>query len=152
MDKEQIADVLRKLAGDSEIREGSQFFEINIPAGALHTVSERLKADPVAAFDYLSCLTGVDYGTDLGVVYHIRSTKSGITIVLKTKVSDRLNPLIDSVTDIWPSAEYHEREVFDLLGIRFRNHPDLRRFFLPSDAGFPLRKDFVDDENIVVKK
>jgi NADH:ubiquinone oxidoreductase subunit C len=93
----------------------------------------------------------VDYGQDLGVVYHLRSTKHNHTVVLKTRISDRENPHLDSVTDIWRSAEFYEREVFDLLGIRFINHPDLRRFFLPSSYGYPLRKDFVDDINIVTK-
>jgi NADH:ubiquinone oxidoreductase subunit C len=68
--------------------------------------------------------------------------------VLKTRTSDRENPLVDSVTDIWKGAELHEREAFDLLGIKFANHPDLRRLFLNSSWGFPLRKDYVDNDNI----
>jgi NADH:ubiquinone oxidoreductase subunit C len=84
-------------------------------------------------------------------VYHIRSTKYNHSVVIKTRTPDRDNPTIDSVTDIWQTAEYHEREVFDLLGIKFKNHPDLRRLFLSRSWGFPLRKDYVDNINIVTK-
>ncbi len=97
------------------------------------------------------CLTGVDYGTDLGVIYHLRSSVFEHMVVLKTRTSDRENPVLDSVTDIWQTADFHEREVYDLLGIKFRNHPDLRRLFLDNSWGFPLRKDYVDDVNIVTK-
>lgn len=152
MEKAQLKEFVKSLCSNAEVSEGKQFFEAVLPADDLHSVAERLKSDPETAFDFLFCLSGVDYGIDLGIVYHLRSTKLGHTIVLKTRFSDRDNAVADSVCDIWPAAEYHEREVYDLLGIKFRNHPDLRRFFLPSSAGFPLRKDFVDDENIVVKK
>ncbi len=87
----------------------------------------------------------------LVLVYHLRSTKHDHIIVLKTRTSDRETPIFDSVSDIWKTAEFHEREVFDLLGIKFKNHPDLRRLFLDSSWGFPLRKDYVDDINIVTK-
>jgi NADH:ubiquinone oxidoreductase subunit C len=72
-------------------------------------------------------------------------------MVLKARTSDRNNPELDTVSDIWKTAEYHEREVFDLLGIKFNNHPDLRRFFLDKTFGYPLRKDFRDDVNVVTK-
>ncbi len=152
MEKEQLTEFVKSLCSDAEVTEGKQFVEAVLPANELHSVAERLKSDPLTAFDFLFCLSGVDYGKELGIVYHLRSIKSGHTIVLKTRFNERDNAVADSVCDIWPTAEYHEREVYDLLGIKFRNHPDLRRFFLPSSAGFPLRKDFVDDENIVVKK
>ena len=87
----------------------------------------------------------------LVLVYHLRSTKYGHTVVIKSRTPDRENPQFDSVSDIWETADLHEREVFDLLGIKFANHPDLRRLFLDSSWGFPLRKDYVDDMNIVTK-
>jgi NADH:ubiquinone oxidoreductase subunit C len=93
----------------------------------------------------------VDYGTDLGVVYHLRSTILNHVVVLKSRTSDRENPNFDTVSDIWKTADLHEREVYDLLGIKFNNHPDLRRLFLDNSWGFPLRKDYVDDINIVTK-
>jgi NADH:ubiquinone oxidoreductase subunit C len=70
---------------------------------------------------------------------------------LKTRISDREKPQIDSVVDLWKTADLNEREVYDLLGIKFTNHPDLRRLFLDATWGFPLRKDYVDDINIVTK-
>jgi NADH:ubiquinone oxidoreductase subunit C len=84
------------------------------------------------------------------VVYHLRSTKLGHELVLKVKTEDRENPSFDTVCDIWRTAEFHEREIFDLLGIRFNNHPDLRRMFLDENwVGYPLRKDYSDEVNIV---
>ena len=81
----------------------------------------------------------------------LRSTIYGHTLVLKTRTSDRENPEFDTVSDIWKTADFHEREVYDLLGIKFNNHPDLRRLFLDNSWGFPFRKDYVDDINIVTK-
>jgi NADH-quinone oxidoreductase subunit C len=117
----------------------------------LYSFARQLREREELLFDYLVCLSGVDYGQDLGVVYHLRSTKYGHTVVIKTRTSDRVNPILDSVCDIWKTADFHEREVYDLLGIKFANHPDLRRLFLDNSWGFPLRKDYVDDVNIVTK-
>jgi len=87
----------------------------------------------------------------LMVIYHIESTKYHHCIVLKTSTTDRDKPVLDSVTDIWHTADYHEREVFDFFGIKFNNHPDMRRLFLDETRieGFPFRKDYVDEINIV---
>jgi len=151
MDKVHLGDIIKSLDSDIEIKEGKQFTEINIPASNLYTLAKQLRENHETSFDFLICITGVDYGQDLGVVYHLRSIRHNHTIVLKTRISDRENPQLDSVADIWRTAEFHEREIFDLLGIKFTNHPDLRRFFLKRSYGFPLRKDFVDDINIVTK-
>ena len=152
MDKIQLGEFIKSFNKDIEIKDGFQFMEVKVPASGLYQLARQLKENQDSCFDFLFCLTGVDYGQDLGVVYHLRSTKTNQTVVLKTTTSDRKNPQFDSVSDIWRTAEFHEREVFDLLGIRFINHPDLRRFFLPGNAGYPLRKDFVDDINVVTKK
>jgi NADH-quinone oxidoreductase subunit C len=151
MDKEQLGELIRSLDNDVEIKEGKQFTEVNVPALNLYPLAKKLKENQETLFDFLFCLTGVDYGQDLGVVYHLRSTKNNNTVVLKVRTSNRENPQFDSVSDIWRTAEFHEREVFDLLGIKFKNHPDLRRFFLSKSWGYPLRKDYVDDINIVTK-
>ena len=152
MDKARLAEIVKSLEPDAVLSEGKQYPEAAVPPSKLYNLAKQLKENKDTDFDFLFCLTGVDYGQDLGVVYHLRSTNYGHTIVLKTRTPDRQSPQLDSVTNIWKTAEYHEREVFDLLGIRFNNHPDLRRFFLGSAAGFPLRKDYVDDNNIVTKK
>jgi NADH-quinone oxidoreductase subunit C len=151
MDKIQLAEFFKTIDPDLEIKEGKQYTEVNIPPAKLYSLARQLKEKPEAQFDFLFCLTGVDYGQDLGVVYHLRSTIHGHSVVLKTRISDRVDPHLDSVADIWKTADFHEREVYDLLGIKFNNHPDLRRLFLDNTWGFPLRKDYVDDKNIVTK-
>jgi NADH-quinone oxidoreductase subunit C len=151
MDKIQLESFIRTLTPDAEIKTGKQYLEATVLPTSLHQLAKDLKENEKSKFDFLFCLTGVDYGTELGVVYHLRSTSFDQTVVLKTKTSDRENPILDSVCDIWQTAEFHEREVFDLVGIKFKNHPDLRRLFLDNSWGFPLRKDYVDDINIVTK-
>jgi NADH:ubiquinone oxidoreductase subunit C len=151
MDKIQLESFLKTIASGVEIKEGKQYLEVTVPSSSLHQLAKSLKEKEESKFDFLFCLTGVDYGTELGVIYHLRSTSYDHTVVLKTRTADRENPILDSVCDIWETAEFHEREVFDLLGIKFKNHPDLRRLFLDNSWGFPLRKDYVDDINIVTK-
>jgi NADH-quinone oxidoreductase subunit C len=151
MDKIQLCEYVKSLDPDVETKEGRQFAEVTIPASKFYQVAKKLRENDESSFDYLSCLTGVDYGQELGVVYHLYSTKHNHAIVLKTRTASRENPMVDSVSDIWKTADFHEREAFDLLGIRFANHPDLRRLFLDSSWGYPLRKDYVDDINIVTK-
>jgi NADH:ubiquinone oxidoreductase subunit C len=108
--------------------------------------------DRELSFDYLFCLTGVDWGTELGVVYHLESTTHRHNLVVKVMTSDRENPTIDSVQDIWQTANFHEMEVFDFFGIKFNNHPNLKRLFLPKDwTGYPLRKDYDDPINMIIK-
>ncbi len=151
MDKIQLGEFIKSINPDLEIKEGKQYIEVSIPPSKLYILAKELREKEETQFDFLFCLSGVDYGQDLGVVYHLRSTKFDYVVVLKTRTTDREHPQLDSVADIWKTADFHEREVFDLLGIKFTNHPDLRRLFLDSSWGFPLRKDYVDDINIVTK-
>lgn len=151
MDKIQLGEFIKSIVKDLEIKEGKQYLEVTVPPSSLHQLARQLKDREETQFDFLFCLTGVDYGIDLGVIYHLRSTKHNHSLVMKTRTSDRENPILDSVSDIWQTAEFHEREAYDLLGIKFKNHPDLRRLFLDKSWGFPLRKDYVDDINIVTK-
>jgi NADH-quinone oxidoreductase subunit C len=103
----------------------------------------------VLQMDYLFCLTCIDWKTHLTVVYHLTSTSHRIPIVIKIKL-DRQQPQVETVSDIWKTSEFHEREVFELFGVLFLHHPDLRRLILTDDfEGFPLRKDFEDPVNMV---
>jgi NADH/F420H2 dehydrogenase subunit C len=130
----------------------SQFLNISVQPEQFHELMLQLKNNNETKFDYLFCLSGVDWGVELGVVYHLESTTYRHTIVVKLKTADRENPTFDSVCDIWQTAEFHEREVFDFFGIKFNNHPNLKRLFLTEDwSGFPLRKDYVDEINMIVK-
>ncbi len=132
--------------------EESQFLNISVQPADLHGLMAQLKSNSETNFDYLFCLSGVDWGKELGVVYHLESTTHRHIIVVKVKTEDRETPVFDSVYDIWKTAEFHECEVFDFFGIKFNNHPHLKRLFLTEDwDGFPLRKDYVDDINMIVK-
>ena len=151
MDKTQLGELVKSLKPDATVTEGKQYTEVTVADTELHSLAKLLRESKETWFDFLVCLTGVDYGDVFGVIYHLRSTSHGHMIVLKTKTSEREKPVLNSVCDIWNTAEFHEREVFDLLGVKFNHHPDLRRLFLDSSWGFPLRKDYVDDINIVSK-
>jgi len=132
--------------------EGSQFLNITVKPEQLHTLMSQLKSNNETSFDYLFFLSGIDWEPKLGVVYHLESTKHRHIIVVKISTEDRENPTFDSVCDIWKTAEFHEREVFDFFGIKFNNHPNLKRLFLTEEwEGFPLRKDYVDEINMVIK-
>ncbi|MGD0582189.1 MAG: NADH-quinone oxidoreductase subunit C [Bacteroidales bacterium] len=151
MDKPQLAEFVKSLLPDSEIKLGKNYTEITVASADLFAAAKTLYDNKETSCDFLVDITGVDYATDMAVIYHLESTKHRHMIVLKTRTAGRDNPVVDSVCDIWKTAELHEREVYDLLGIKFNNHPDLRRLFLDSSWGFPLRKDYVDDINIVSK-
>jgi len=132
--------------------EGSQFLNIKVAPEKLHSLMERLKQDEQTKFDYLFCLSGVDWGAELGVVYHLESTIHRHIVVVKVHTADREDPTLDTVYDLWATAEFHEREVFDFFGIKFNNHPNLKRLFLTEEwEGFPLRKDYEDEINMVIK-
>jgi len=101
-----------------------------------------LRSDPEMAFDLLSCVSGTDDTKDLWVVYHLYSIPKNHRAVLKVNVG-REEPAVESVCPVWKTADWHERETYDMYGIRFDNHPDLRRILLPEDwPGYPLRKDY----------
>lgn len=132
--------------------EKSQFLNITVPSEQLHQLMTQLKSNSETNLDYLFCLTGMDWGKELGIVYHLESTTHRHQLVVKVKTEDRENPTFDTVCDIWYTAEFHEREVFDFFGVKFTNHPNLKRLFLTEEwDGFPLRKDYVDEINMVIK-
>lgn len=95
-----------------------------------------------ASMDSLSCVTGLDWIEDYEVVYHLNSCKTGDKIVIKVRV-DKESAEIDSVTPVWSTANWHEREIFDLFGVKFKGHPNLVRILLAEDhPGHPMRKDW----------
>jgi NADH-quinone oxidoreductase subunit C len=149
MTNEELQSYLTVKFPEAEIKSGVQYVEMTVNAAALHETATQLKQLDEISFDYLFCLTGVDYAENMGIVYHLESTKHRHMMVLKVRTADRINPAIDTVSDVWITAKYHEREAYDLLGIHFNNHTDLRRLFLDDSWGFPLRKDYVDEIRIV---
>ena len=112
-------------------------------------IIETFRKAPEFHFDYLFCLTCIDWKTHLAMVYHLFSRNNKHTLVLKVKLEDLNNPHIETVSDIWKTANAMEREVYDLFGVKFDKHPDLRRLFLDDNwPGFPLRKNYVDENMI----
>jgi len=125
-----------------------------IDAGRIADVCLELRNNPETYFDFLSSLSGVDYGVEVGkfgVVYHLASIPYKTQLTLKvSKENNREEsdlPSFPSIVSVYRSADWHEREAYDMLGIFFEGHPDLRRILMPDDwEGFPLRKDYKNAE------
>lgn len=118
---------------------------VHINADAWRKLAELLKSDPELGFDFLACISAVDYAADnqFCCVYDLYSMTHKHWFAVKVYV-DRNTAVIPSVMDLWPAADWHEREAYDMMGILFPGHTDLRRILLPEDwEGFPLRKDYV---------
>ena len=119
---------------------------ITAPAASVREVMAFLRDDPELRFDQLLIVTGVDYADHIDVLYHLRSYSNPATIAIKVTVA-RDGGSLPSIADIHPAADWHERETFDMLGVRFERHPNLRRILLPEDwDGHPLRKDYKQPE------
>jgi len=110
----------------------------------LYRVAEYLKNTPGLDFDYLANLTAVDYMDYFEVVYHLMSLQHNHGLILKTRCYTRDNPSVPSVHSLWRAADYQEREIFDLMGITFEGHPNMKRLFLWENfPGHPLRRDYL---------
>jgi NADH-quinone oxidoreductase subunit C len=141
--------VARLLAWDATSVEGVKFdreeMTIYVSRDAIREACMLLKEDPACAFNYLSDLTCVDWLPQeprFEVIYHLFSISKKERVRLKVRLSGD-SPVVESVTSIWPGANYFEREVYDLFGVRFTGHPYLRRLLMPEDwEGNPLRKDY----------
>ncbi|MGE5521591.1 MAG: NADH-quinone oxidoreductase subunit C [Candidatus Dadabacteria bacterium] len=148
MTKEEIKSYISNQLPSVTFDETGEWLSVSVENEQWRSFAESLKPSELK-LDYLFCLTCVDWKTHLGMVYHFSSTTYRHTIVVKVKL-DRNDPSIETVSDIWRTAEFHEREVFELFGVRFLNHPDLRKLILTDDfEGFPLRKDFEDPVNMI---
>jgi NADH-quinone oxidoreductase subunit C len=136
--------------GDCIVDENANPKAIKIERGDLISVMNSLLNDPIAYFDMLSCVTGVDNGPDaktIDIVYNLYSIPFDHHLMIKVTLP-RDKPEVHSVCSIWRTANWHEREIFDLFGVHFLNHPDLRRILLPADwEGHPLRKDYKHQDN-----
>jgi NADH-quinone oxidoreductase subunit C len=146
----EIHELVKERFGDGvlEFNDAGLNPYMKLAPAILADVARYLRDDPALQCNYLMCLSGVDYGPGqpLGVVYHMQSMTLQHQIVLKVDLP-RESPSVPSVALIWRTADWHEREAYDLFGIRFEGHPDLRRIFLPDDwEGHPLRKDYVVQE------
>ena len=125
---------------------------ILVKAKALPEICTFLRDDPDWQMNMLHCVSGVDQGETVAVVYHLFSMPKRHFTVLKTEVS-KDSPVVPSLTGIWPAADWLERETYDLVGILFEGHPDLRRILLPDEwQGHPLRKDYEMPEHEDLQK
>ncbi len=149
MTREELKTALLTKFPDLVEEEGGEWLNLFSTPDSWKQTVHFLRTDSTLLFDYLFCLTCVDWKTHLTMVYHFTSTTFRHILVMKVKL-DRNAPVIETVCDIWKTAEFHEREVFELFGVHFNNHPDLRKLILPDDwVGFPLRKDYEDAVNMI---
>lgn len=150
MTKEELKIKITELIPAATIDESSEWLIINIKPDELLTTADILRNKPELNFDYLFCQTCVDWKTHLTMVYHLESTKFRHQFVMKVQL-DRNKPEIETVSHIWRTAEFHEREVYEMFGVNFLNHPDLRLLILPDgwEGKDPMRKDFEDPVNMI---
>lgn len=126
--------------------------EVQVKKDVLLDLMKDLKND--AEMDFLSCVTGLDWVEDYEIVYHLNSCKTGDKMVIKVRL-DKNSPEVDTVTSVWSTANWQEREIFDLYGIKFKRHPNLKRLLLADDhPGHPMRKDWPIgyDEEFVLRE
>ena len=147
--QKDIYETLKKQFGDKIISfcEEENFDPfIEIAPDAIFDIGLELRDRDNLSFDFLNLLSGTDLGADLGVVLHLHSTKLNHNIVIKTKVP-KDNPKLPTLERVWRTADWHERETFDMYGVEFEGHHNLIRILCPYDwEGFPLRKDYKTPE------
>jgi NADH-quinone oxidoreductase subunit C len=150
MTTEELKIKITELLPAATFEEGGEWLNIQVESTDWLTFAQQLRKDDSLLFDFLFCLTCIDWKTHLTMVYHLRSTKFLHNIVVKSKL-DRTKPEIETVCNIWRTAEFHEREVYEMFGVDFLNHPDQRLLILPDgwEGKNPMRKDFEDPVNMI---
>jgi NADH-quinone oxidoreductase subunit C len=145
MTRDQLTAFVTEKFPEVKLGTNRQFPEFIAAPDQLHSLCKTFKEHPATKLDYLFCQTALDRKDGFHMVYHLTSSELAHGLMVRTILTDKVNPEVATVGDIWKSAEFYEREVFDLFGIKFINHPDLRRIFLDDDwVGYPLRKDYKD--------
>lgn len=147
MNKEELKERLQEILASPVFEDQAEWTTVTIDPAGWEGLARTLKK--ALDFDYLFCVTAVDWRTHFTMVYHLTSTSHRHTLVVKVKL-DHDRPVIRTVSDIWRTAEFHEREAYDLFGVEFTDHPDLRRLFMTDEwKGWPLRKDYEDPVNMI---
>ncbi len=151
MENETIKLTLSKLFPNAIFKEGGEWLNVLIVSEEWFKLASFLRGNSTLSFDYLFCLTCIDWTSHLTMVYHLSSTRFRHNIVVKSSL-DSKNPTIESVSHIWKTASFHEREVYEMFGVFFKNHEDLRLLILPDgwEGKNPLRKDFEDPINMII--
>ncbi len=150
MDNEELKLAITALLPTANFEEGGEWLNILIEPTDWLPFAQQLRNEYALHFDYMFCLTCIDWKTHLTMVYHLSSTKYRHNIVVKAKL-DKAKPDIETVCHIWRTAEFHEREVYEMFGVNFLHHPDLRLLILPDgwEGRNPLLKDFDDPVNMI---
>lgn len=150
MTNDELKIKLSELLPSISFEEGGQWLNVNVDPNDWLPLAKSLRSHHGLSFDYLFCLTCIDWKTHLTMVYHLESTQHRHILVVKSRL-DRGHPEIETVSQLWRTAEFNEREVYELFGVSFLNHPDLRLLILPDgwEGRFPLRKDFEDPVNMI---
>ena len=135
-----LQEKIASLCPSATFEEG-EYLLVNVADKEWHSLAESLKKE--LGFDYLVSVTGVDWNESLGCMYYLTNTETNEKVSVKVATTDRENPMLHSVSDLWKVALIQEREVYDFFGIVFIGHPDMRRLFMRTDwVGYPLRKDY----------
>jgi len=150
MNSDELKIKITELLPTAIFEDGVEWVNIIIDPKDWLPLALKLRSDENLQFDYLFCLTCVDWKTHLTMVYHLTSTKFRHNIVVKS-ILKRDAPEIESVSHNWKTAEFHEREVYEMFGVNFINHSDLRLLILPDgwEGKNPMRKDFEDPVNMI---
>lgn len=150
MNTEELKTKITELLAAATFDETGEWLNISVESKDWLQLAQQLRQEESLQFDYLFCLTCIDFKTNLTVVYHLSSTIFRHNIVVRSVLSND-NPEIGSVSQIWKTADFHEREVYEMFGVNFLNHPDLRLLILPDgwEGKNPMRKDFEDPINMI---
>jgi NADH-quinone oxidoreductase subunit C len=150
VNKEELKIKLTELFPTAAFDESGEWLNIIIAPADFLSLAEILRNKPELGFDYLFCQTCVDWKTHLTMVYHLESTLYRHHLVVKVQL-DRNKPEVETVSHIWRTAEFNEREAYEMFGVNFLNHPDLRLLILPDgwEGRNPMRKDFEDPVNLI---
>jgi NADH:ubiquinone oxidoreductase subunit C len=149
MTNEQLIQKISSLLPNAACQQ-KQYVTVKVAAADILQSIKVLKENADLFFDYLNTVTGIDQKNSFGLSYILTSSTHRHTIIVNTTIENRENPEIESLYPLYKTCDFQEREIFDLFGINFKNHPDMRRIFLSDDwVGYPLRKDYVDEVNIV---
>lgn len=145
----QARERLEVISAELEFKVSDDMLEVTLPVDQLSEIATVIKQE--LGYGMLMSVTGVDWKTSYQLVYHIYKIDSPFPIVLKCSLPHDENPEVPSLVPLWPGADFQEREIYDLFGVVFTGHPDLRRILLADDfPGHPLRKDWQPDPEYVL--
>lgn len=150
MEKEALKNTIAALLPAAAVDETGEWLTVTVAPEEWLAFAKQLRNDPALYFDYLFCVTCIDWKTHLTMVYHLSSTIFRHTIVVKSNLKRDI-PEIETVSHIWRTAEFHEREVYEMFGVKFLHHSDLRLLILPDgwEGKKPMLKDFEDPINMI---